>query len=266
MRSLPRAAARVAGWNRVEKIALAAFLIWTAAGLIFTLGRISPDTVAHWPAPGWLGRFVDLCLQNGDPVLILLAFANTHLHAARQWSAGIARRWAFVVLICAFGIESFGAITGFPFGDYRYTDRFGPVLGVVPLAIPLAWHVVVTNALFIVRSVAPHASRLTEAALAGLLCTLYDFILEPFATTVKHYWIWTDGTIPPINYAAWFILSGLLVRLFAPTLSSRFRLDPRPVLILSFTILIFVSGKLSGGPTEGAVPAAAPRPILKARP
>jgi uncharacterized membrane protein len=231
-------------WNFIEKAAFAAFLIWAAAGLIFTIGRISSDTIAHWPIPSWLGRFVDLCLQGGDPILILLAFTNTHLHAARQWSAGIARRWGAIVLTCAFGIETFGAITSIPFGDYSYTDRFGPMLGVVPLTIPLAWHVVVTNALFIVRALMPHASRLGEAALAGLLCTLYDFILEPFATTVKHYWIWTEGTVPPINYVAWFVLSGLLVRVFAPTLSSRFRFDPRPAVILCLTIAIFIAGEL----------------------
>lgn len=230
-------------WNFNEKIALAAFLVWSAAGLIFTLGRISPDMIAHWPIPGRLVRFVDLCLQNGDTILILLAFINTHLHAARQWTPAIARRWGLIVLVCAFGIETFGAMTGFPFGAYRYTDGFGPMLGVVPLTIPLAWHVVVTNALFVVRAVAPHASLLTEAALAGVLCTIYDFVLEPFATTVKHYWIWTGGTIPPLNYVAWFVLSGMLVRLFAPTLSSRFHLDLRPALILCVTILIFLAGE-----------------------
>ena len=244
MRSLPpERRARPARWDIAEKIALAAFLFWSAAGLTFTIARISPDAVAHWPVPGWLVQFVDFCLQTGDPILILLAFTNTHLHAARQWSAGIARRWGLIVLACAFGIETFGAITGFPFGAYHYTDRFGPMLGVVPLTIPLAWHVVVTNALFVVRAVAPHVSRLAEAVVTGLLCTFYDFILEPFATTVKHYWIWTEGTIPPINYLAWFVLSALLVRLFAPTLSSRFHLDPRPVLILGLTIAIFLAGE-----------------------
>jgi uncharacterized membrane protein len=230
-------------WHAVEKLAIAAFVIWSAAGLTFTLGHISPNTIARWPVPGWLGQFVDHCLEYGDPILILLAFANTHLHAARQWSAAVARRWGLIVLVCAFGIESMGATTGFPFGDYHYTDRFGPMLGVVPLTIPLAWHVVVTNALFLIRTVAPNVSRLAEAVLAGVLCMLYDFVLEPFATTVKHYWIWTGGTIPPLNYVAWFVLSGLLVRLFAPTLSSHYRLDPRPALILGLTIAIFIAGE-----------------------
>jgi putative membrane protein len=238
-----RATSKGMRWNLVEIISFAAFLIWSAAGLTFSIKHISPATIAHWPVPGQLRQFVVGCLQNGDPILILLAFINTHLHAARQWSAGIARRWALIVLVFAFAIESYGTFTGIPFGQYHYTDRFGPMLGVVPLTIPFAWHVVVTNALFLVRAVAPYASRLVEAGAVGLVCTLYDFILEPFATTVKQYWIWTEGTIPPINYVAWFVLSGLLVRLFAPTLSSRYRLDPRPAFILGITIAIFIAGE-----------------------
>jgi len=233
----------IVSWNIVDKIAFAAFLFWTAAGLTFTIKHINPGVVAHWPIPGWLRQFVDGCLQTGDPILILLAFINSHLHAARQWTAGIARRWAVIVLIFAFCIETFGAKTGLPFGAYTYTDRFGPMLGIVPLTIPLAWHVVVTNALFVIRAFAPHLSRLAEAALAGALCTLYDFILEPFATTVKGYWIWTEGFIPPLNYIAWFVLGALLVRLFAPTISNRYRFDPRPFLILALTIAIFLAGE-----------------------
>ena len=230
------------GWTFLEYLALAAFVFWSAAGLAFTTGRISLATLAQWNVPGSLTPFINLCLQYGDSILILLAFINTHLHATRQWTSGVARRWAAIVLICAFVIETFGAKTGIPFGQYHYTDNFGPVLGLVPLTIPLAWHVVVTNALFLVRAVTPHLSRLVEAAVAGAICTAYDFVLEPFATVTKHYWVWADGAVPPINYLAWFILSALLIRLFAPTLSTRRRFDPRPVLILGLTIAIFVAG------------------------
>lgn len=230
-------------WGRFDVIAFAAFLIWSAAGLIFTLGRISPEVIASWPVPGWLAQFVLFCLHTGDPILILFAFANTHLQAARQWTPAIARRWALMVLVASFLIESCGALTGFPFGSYHYTERFGPLIGVVPLTIPLAWHVVVTNALFVVRAIAPHVSQMAEALAAALICTLYDFVLEPFATTVKHYWTWTEGSIPPLNYVAWFVLSGLLVRLLAPTLATRFRLDPRPVVVLAVTLAIFIAGR-----------------------
>jgi uncharacterized membrane protein len=230
-------------WNRLEKGLFIAFLIWSAAGLIFTLLHISVETIARWPLSGWLRHFVNLCLGAGDPILIVLAFANTHLHAARQWSASCARRWGLHMLVGSLAVETMGACTGFPFGSYYYTGNFGPLLGVVPMTIPLAWYVVVTNSLFLVRAVIPHGSRWIEAALTGLLCMLYDFVLEPFATGVKQYWIWTNGTIPPQNYAAWLILSGLLVRFFAPTASTRFPRDPRPAVILTVTLLIFLAGE-----------------------
>jgi hypothetical protein len=169
-------------WPTWEKILFGAFLFWSGAGLIFTLGRFTPEAVGAWPVPGWLRDFVDGCLRTGDFLLILLAFANTHVHAARQWGPALARRWALIVLVVALAIETLGVATGFPFGPYYYTDRFGPMLGVVPLTIPLAWQVVVTNALFLARGLVRNRSRLGEAALSGAICTAYDFILEPFAT------------------------------------------------------------------------------------
>lgn len=234
-------------WSFLEVAAFTAFLIWSAAGLYFTLAKITPSSIAHWPISLDLVSFVQGCLAYGDPILIFLAFANTHLHAARQWSAPVARRWGLIVLVLAFGIETIGARTGLPFGPYHYTTAFGPMLGVVPLAIPLAWHVVVTNALFLVRMITPYSHRVTEALLTGGVCAGYDAVLEPFATTVKHYWIWTGGAVPMLNYIAWFIVSALPVLFFAPDTMARHRYDPRAVLIIAITIAIFVAGELVNG-------------------
>ena len=236
-------------WNRLERNLLVAFLLWSMAGFLFLILGISPGTIVTWSLPEWLKSFIIFCLNTGDPTLIILAFANTHLHAARQWPSAGARRWGLYILIGSLGVETVGACTGWPFGSYHYTGNFGPLLGVVPMTIPLAWYVVVTNSLFIVRAVLPHAPRWGEALLTGLLCTIYDFILEPFATLIKHYWVWRDNAVPLQNYIAWFVLSGLLTWFFAPTASIRFRCDPRPVLILVATLLIFLTGEaISGGP------------------
>jgi len=238
-------------WTFTEYFFFGAFLFWSVAGLIFTFGRLTPASVGEWPLPDDLRNFIDLCIYCGDPILIVLAFANTHLHASRQWTGGVARRWAVTIVLCAFVIETAGTLTGIPFGDYHYTDKFGPTiwpgstLFTVPLTIPLAWHVIITNALFIVRAVAPNISGLVEALAAGLICMIYDVILEPFATTVKGYWLWANGTVPLINYVAWFVLSALLMRVFAPTLSTRFRYDIRPLSILALTVLIFLAGELA---------------------
>lgn len=154
-----------------------------------------------------------------------------------------ARRWALVVLTASLAVETLGAWSGFPFGAYHYSDRFGPSLGLVPLTIPLAWHVVLTNALFIVRGLAPHLPRWSEAILAALVCTAYDFVLEPFATTVKGYWTWNGGNVPLQNYLAWLVVSGLLIGCFAPTAALRRPRDPRPVVIFGATVAIFLAGR-----------------------
>jgi putative membrane protein len=230
-------------WSFLDWFLFAAFLFWSAAGLIFTAEHWTDADISQWPVSRGVIAFAQGCLAYGDPILILLAFANTHMHAARQWTPAIARRWALLILVASLGIETVGTISGLPFGIYHYTGRFGPMLGLVPLTIPLAWHVVVTNALFVARLLLPSASRPAEAALTALICTLYDFVLEPFATGTRQYWIWQGGKIPLLNYLAWFVLSGLLVLLFAPRYVVSYRRDPRPVIILAVTITIFVVGR-----------------------
>lgn len=230
-------------WPWWEKFLLGAFLFWSVAGLIFTLGRITPATVAGWPVPPWLAHFVAGCINTGDPILILLAFANTHANAARQWTPARARRWALILLASSLAIETLGVSTGLPFGHYNYTGRFGPMIGVVPLTIPLAWYVVVTNAFFLAGLATRDRSFGFQVALTALLCTVYDFILEPFATGTKQYWIWQSGSIPLQNYAVWFILSGLLAWLFAPRLEPRDPRDIRPAVVMAMTLLIFLSGR-----------------------
>jgi uncharacterized membrane protein len=231
-------------WSWLERLLFGAFLFWSLAGLIFTFEHITPPVLAGWSAPEWLKTFVEWCLATGDPILIFLAFANTHVHAAREWTPTVARRWGLILLVSSLAIETIGVSTGVPFGGYHYTNRFGPMIGLVPLTIPLAWHVVVTNALFLVRAAARPSSRVWEALLTGFVCAAYDYILEPFAIgPARQYWIWQGGSIPAKNYVAWFLISAALTRLFAPTLPGRFPRDPRPAVILGMTLLIFLAGR-----------------------
>ncbi len=230
-------------WNSVEIITFGAFLFWAAAGFFFMTQGITPKMVSHWNLPDGLIQFITFCLKNGDPILILLAFANTHLHAAYQWSAPVARNWASTIVVLSFGVEALGCHTGFPFGDYHYTANMGPQIYEVPVVIPFAWHVVVTNFLFVIRILVPYISQTLEAMAVGALCLVYDYILEPFATTVKHYWDWTNGPVAALNYPAWFVVGTLLVWFFAPTYTSRNRKDIRPWVILAVTLGIFETAR-----------------------
>jgi bisanhydrobacterioruberin hydratase len=135
---------------------------------------------------------------------------------------------AALVLLLSWAIEHVGATTGFPFGTYSYTDRLAPqIFGVVPLAIPFAWLLIVTAAMGVSEQVLEKGSRPTSADLhlkptkvltAASFALLLDVTIEPFAVHINQYWVWQAGAsysgyygIPASNFAAWWVTSLVLV-------------------------------------------------------
>lgn len=139
-------------------------------------------------------------------------------------------RWGLVatlwVLFLSWLVEHVGATTGVPFGSYTYTDVLQPqVFGVVPLAIPFAWLLIVTAAVGIAELLLERDARAPGAGLrvgpgkvltAAALALLLDVTIEPFAVHINHYWIWSDSAeaayygIPASNFVAWWFTSLLL--------------------------------------------------------
>lgn len=131
---------------------------------------------------------------------------------------------AFWILFLSWLVEHIGATTGFPFGSYSYTDVLQPqIIGVVPLAIPFAWLLIVTAAvgtgeLVLGRDgpLAAHRVSATKVLTAASFALLLDVTIEPFAVHINHYWVWSDSPsgsyygIPASNFVAWFFTSVLL--------------------------------------------------------
>jgi putative membrane protein len=146
------------------------------------------------------------------------------------WLAIVYGRWgvlgALAIMVLAWAVEHIGATTGFPFGAYTYTDVLQPkVLGVVPLAIPFAWLLIVTSAMGAVellmdrdRGQANSEQRisLTRLLMAASFALLLDVTIEPFAVHINNYWTWTESGsggyygIPASNFVAWWVTSLLL--------------------------------------------------------
>ncbi len=130
------------------------------------------------------------------------------------------------ILFLSWLIEHLGATTGFPFGFYSYTDVLQPqILGVVPLAIPFAWLLIVTAAVGVgelvlgrdtVRNVDDWRDRFLRVLMAAAIALLLDVTIEPFAVNINRYWIWNDPAagsyygIPLSNFIAWFVTSLVL--------------------------------------------------------
>lgn len=178
----------------------------------FSLALVALDRVPVWGT--WMGGAL-LILQGS--MLGLWLTVNFG-----RWGA-IASLW---VLFLSWLIEHVGATTGFPFGAYTYTDVLQPqIFGVVPLAIPFAWLLIVPAAMAVgervlYRNGVPaddeREVRFSRVLMAASFALLLDITIEPFAVNVNQYWVWSDAGagsyygIPLSNFVAWFVTSLVL--------------------------------------------------------
>ncbi|MCH7408014.1 carotenoid biosynthesis protein [Belliella sp. DSM 111904] len=109
----------------------------------------------------------------------------------------------FIILafILGFGSEVMGVHTGFPFGNYAYSDVLGVKLLDTPLMIGVNWLLLVYLSGGVIYR---HANNDYLAAFLGaLLLVLLDFLIEPVAIKLD-FWSWKDNVIPISNYLGWF--------------------------------------------------------------
>lgn len=160
--------------------------------------------------PTWLVR--------GASLLTLGSGVGALLHeTSREQGIGRAVGAAALVLLIGLGVELAGTTTGFPFGPYRYTDRWWPVVllpgeRLFPLAVPFAWLMVVAACARIGGWLL--ASRWQAAILAGGLAAAVDLVMEPVMTEAVRYWVWTErgplpGGAPWTNFVGWWAVAGL---------------------------------------------------------
>lgn len=181
---------------------------------------------------------------------------------------------ALLILLISWSIEHVGETTSFPFGSYDYTDVLSPKLwGVVPLAIPFAWLLVVPAAIGVTdRLMGRHRLTFARGLLmvlgAASFATLLDVTIEPVAVHIKGYWTWDHRGgyygIPASNFAAWWATSVLLVSIVlwlrqspVPTtghpLTERLQSQPNarltwlPLLLYLLNLTMFVLVNLAHG-------------------
>ena len=243
----------VAGPSRrlalVPDLAWWAFLVWTAIGFVVMPFGIDAGTVSRWLEPGPAKTALLALLHQSDAVWIYLAAIVIYLHTAAGEGLATARRWAVILLVGSGVSEWIGARTGFPFGPYRYTDHFGwRIGGVLPVAIPLAWMVVILCGRSLVLRWRPASTRWELALGAAVAATLTDVNLEAVAWKVRGYWVWYPGASGPVsawppvqNYVSWFVLSFLLAFLLPPdySLRRRTRSPARPIVVLALMNALF---------------------------
>ncbi|WP_068775611.1 carotenoid biosynthesis protein [Paenibacillus sp. FJAT-26967] len=169
-----------------------------------------------WFACGFILLVMDILppwLEWANSVYLMLGGLTALLWTARM--AGIRKSIRFLVLCggLSFFSEWFGSHTGLWFGSYAYTGRFAPLVLGVPLAIPLAWCMILVIAKWFVRG------QGTSAAIAaGGIAVLIDALLDPVAVQ-QQYWNWsTAGSfsfhgVPWTNFVCWWITASVIYAL-----------------------------------------------------
>jgi uncharacterized membrane protein len=114
----------------------------------------------------------------------------------------------FLILPLGFVIEWLGASTGFPFGEYLYTNVLGVSLFGVPVIMSAAWTAVIINAVLLYSPL----NRIKRALWVGFWAMAFDLVMDPVAVKLN-FWQWAGEhpyyTVPLSNFIAWFVISAL---------------------------------------------------------
>lgn len=151
-----------------------------------------------------------------------------------------------VMLVSGYLIEYAGVKTGYPFGEYLYTDKLQPQLFNVPVAISLSWVIVVVSS-FLIAFSENRNNNFTKVIYSSLIVLGLDLMLEPFAAFINQFWVWRGGFVPIQNYVSWFIIalifSTLLYRLIRKKSiradKSSLLINYTPYIILSINVIQF---------------------------
>jgi uncharacterized membrane protein len=175
-------------------------------------------------------------MNSGWPeaLLILTAAVGTLTALARQLPLQNVLLAASIVAIFTGTALAVGALTGIPFGPFTFDNNAGPELfQTLPWVMPLVWGVVILNSRGTARLILrPWRKTKTYGlwvmGLAAILTALFDLTLEPFASRVQHYWIWTPTKFPVawygaplVNFPAWALLTLLVLAFTTPALINK---------------------------------------------
>ena len=131
-----------------------------------------------------------------------------------------------LTFVISWSYETSSILTGFPFGHYVYTDKFGPKLWLVPLLIMpayfsmgyIAWtlgHVLLDR--FDDRLAG--AEVVLVPVLASFVMVMWDLCIDPASSTITGAWIWRDGGgyfgVPLVNFLGWYLCVVTIYLMFA---------------------------------------------------
>lgn len=161
------------------------------------------------------------------PVLYVIMVTFAMVHGAKRY--GWKLMWVFLALVLgiSWGYESLSIMTGFPFGNYHYSEAFiGPFIGLVPVMIMPAYFAMgyfswtIASILLDKKdAVLRKADIILQPLLASFVMVMWDLSFDPATSTIGQFWVWHDGGayfgVPFVNYLGWFLCVFTFYMIFA---------------------------------------------------
>ncbi|SDB90628.1 putative membrane protein [Pelagirhabdus alkalitolerans] len=216
---------------RNKPILLPIFFFWYAIGFILQVFFVVPEGLA-FSKPAFL-------------IFYSLSLVELIWKKEGRWKPLVIG--SIVVALSTFFVEILSVETGFPFGEYSYSNILGPLVAGVPFTIALAWVGVLFNSLIM----STQSNKTKRALETGLWIVIIDLILDPVAV-LEGYWTWYNpGTfsyydIPLTNFITWFILGALLSYMF-PLYKRSFRMHRVNTFVYQLMLLLFGSLAVTHG-------------------
>lgn len=231
-----------------------ALLVGHLAALLFGLGGLLialPNPHLWASSPLGVATF-QFGMEHAGALHIVLGAATMLAFGGRV--LGWRKTIVFFVASVAISLASelIGTTTGWPFGNYAYTEGLGPkVLGRVPYTIPLSWFYMgfasyllagAILARWTPQSFSARAYTWATVALGAWLLLVWDLVLDPAmaheSLPVK-FWTWHETGpffgMPMQNLAAWyvtgFVFMGMSRLLWRDGLPTSITLGPIPLVI-----------------------------------
>ena len=186
-------------------------------------------------------------------MIVLLGSTVSVVHATVSRGARTGAGVLLVTAATAVVFEAVGLATGFPYGEYTYSDDLGPTLLGVPFLVPLAWLMMAWPSWLLAgrltRDVRSGRRRPARLGVAAAVFAAWDVVLDPQMVQAG-YWTWAHprpglpgiDTVPLTNLAGW-LLAGLVLMALLDLLVTRTTVEPprtgdgAPLLVLGWMTL-----------------------------
>lgn len=230
--------------------------------------------ICTWVVAALQGSYaVPFFTEYGPSLLVGVSIVFTFIHCSKRYGV----KTFLVLLLLAFVIgniyENTSIATGFPFGNYNYTDSLGPKFIFTPWIINIAYFQMLYLTWTMTNTLIGHyENRLTgkwifvQALFSMFVMVMWDLLIDPYMSTISNHWVWWNGGayygVPMSNYLGWCLCTFTMFLCWGLWVSRKGATKATPAWTLSKSNIAMVSMAYLSWPLCYALMVACVDPVM----